>query len=448
MNSDLLEKIKDMSKNEQKKYMNVVNKMENIPAYNYNEAVLKPYNYWKQQPVTNINETVILNSVIKKDFLKESPKLPEGYVFNTFDKNNNDEMNMLLEFINTYYIGNPSFDMKYTVDHLKLFLNFPDNKPDLAVKLYHEDKLIGFISGSLKTFVMNEEDNKVGEVNFLAIHKDYRQKGFAPLLIDEITHRITKHLQNDNLPSIGFYATDMFLPKPFASAKYYHRPLNFEKLLKCGFINKKDIKNLEGSQKFYDVSDIVSEKLRKAEERDLEALYELYNEEVKKYTFYEKYTLDQFKYFFFDSPIVETYVFVDEEDDELIEDFVTFYKLNADTTYIEIEKKRKKEMCGPKGAKKMRNKLVDVETMKSDTINVLYLYFYSRSNLTRTDLFAELSRLGKSLNYDLINSLNIFESGLELENNKFMEGTNGLNYYFYNYKHKYIKSTQIAKMCL
>ena len=69
-------------------------------------------------------------------------------------------------------------------------------------------------------------------------------------------------------------------------------------------------------------------------------------------------------------------------------------------------------------------------------------------NLTRADLFAELSRLGKNLNYDLINSLNIFESGMELENNKFMEGTGGLNYYFYNYNHKFLKPTQVAKMIL
>jgi glycylpeptide N-tetradecanoyltransferase len=62
------------------------------------------------------------------------------------------------------------------------------------------------------------------------VHKKLRSKRLAPVLIKEITRRV-----NHTGIFQAVYTAGIFLPKPFASSRYYHRNMNSQKLIDVGF---------------------------------------------------------------------------------------------------------------------------------------------------------------------------------------------------------------------
>ena len=68
------------------------------------------------------------------------------------------------------------------------------------------------------------------EINFLCVHKKLRSKRLAPVLIKEITRRV--HLEGIFQ---AVYTAGVTIPKPVATARYYHRSLNPKKLIDVGF---------------------------------------------------------------------------------------------------------------------------------------------------------------------------------------------------------------------
>jgi glycylpeptide N-tetradecanoyltransferase len=450
MNTEILDSIQKMDDDKKTKYTNLVSEVDKKPVYEEEHAKLKSYKYWNNQPVVKMNEKVTENKIIDEIHYKEKPLMPEKCNVKSLDLNNNDDMEAVIKLLDKHYIGDVNLKPVYTKEHLKLFLGLPSNKKynDLSVMLYFEDNLIGFIAGCIKDFVLNDKLMKMGEVNFLSINKDYRNKGYAEYLIDEITHRIENYKdENGDRIKVGFYISDRYLPKPYAKCECYHRPLNFKKLYDCGFVNKNDVKDLNGTISYYDVLD--ESRMRKICEEDIEALVEFLNEDAsKKYVFYEKFNVEDFRYFFMESSVIHSYVLVDKDDDELIEDFVSFYELNSTTEYIDKKYVTEIVYAGPKGGKKSRKQRVLQEKEKKDTLKTVYLYYYTRVNTTKYVLFEEISRMGKKLEMDLINSLNIFEDGDTLKEYKYLSGTDKLNYYFYNYANEEIMPRKIGKMNL
>ena len=68
------------------------------------------------------------------------------------------------------------------------------------------------------------------EINFLCVHKKLRSKRVAPVLIKEITRRV-------NIVGIfqAVYTVGEVIPKPFSTAKFWHRSLNVKKLVEINF---------------------------------------------------------------------------------------------------------------------------------------------------------------------------------------------------------------------
>lgn len=70
----------------------------------------------------------------------------------------------------------------------------------------------------------------MAEINYLCVHKKLREKRLAPVLIKEITRRV-------NLTNTwqAIYTAGVVVPKPIATANYWHRSLNPKKLVEIGF---------------------------------------------------------------------------------------------------------------------------------------------------------------------------------------------------------------------
>jgi len=78
-------------------------------------------------------------------------------------------------------------------------------------------------------------DKKLFQVKstFCAFINKLRANRLSPVLIKEITRRINRA---DIWQAV--YTAGTLIPKPFAGALYYHRPLNFKKLVDIGFTSK------------------------------------------------------------------------------------------------------------------------------------------------------------------------------------------------------------------
>jgi glycylpeptide N-tetradecanoyltransferase len=68
------------------------------------------------------------------------------------------------------------------------------------------------------------------EINFLCVLKKLRSKRLAPALIKEVTRRV-------NLQGIfqAVYTAGIYLPRPIAKCRYYHRTISAKKAVECGF---------------------------------------------------------------------------------------------------------------------------------------------------------------------------------------------------------------------
>jgi len=124
------------------------------------------------------------------------------------------------------------FRFGYSHEFLRWALMVPDYKQmwHIGVRAIKNNKLVAFISGTPVTVIVEEEEIKMAEINFLCVHKKLRTKKLAPLLIQEITRRV-------NLKKIwkAVYTTGVVIPTPFTTATYLHRNLNVKKLVDAGF---------------------------------------------------------------------------------------------------------------------------------------------------------------------------------------------------------------------
>ena len=71
---------------------------------------------------------------------------------------------------------------------------------------------------------------KASEVNFLCVHKKLRSRRLAPVLIREVTRRV-----NRRGVWHAAYTAGVLLPRPVATARYWHRSLDARKLVDVGF---------------------------------------------------------------------------------------------------------------------------------------------------------------------------------------------------------------------
>lgn len=100
----------------------------------------------------------------------------------------------------------------------------------VGVRATESRKLVAFIAATPQDLRVRGKLIKGSEVNLLCVHKKLRSKRLAPVLIKEITRRI-------NLQGIwqAIYTGGVVLPKPVSSCRYFHRPLDWQKLYEVGF---------------------------------------------------------------------------------------------------------------------------------------------------------------------------------------------------------------------
>ena len=166
---------------------------------------------------------------------------------------------------------------------------------------------------------------KIAEINFLCVHKKLRSKKLAPVMIKEITRRVnlTKCWQ-------AYFTSGSVFPSPFSNAPYYHRNLNVKKNIATGFSylpkGKSMALHVKDSKVTHPDEICYKGTARLMTKKDVNAVYNLYVEQSKKYQVKFKYSQQEIGHLLlpiFD--VVQTIVFEDE--DGKVTDFVSFYNL-------------------------------------------------------------------------------------------------------------------------
>lgn len=387
------------------------------------EMIKDEYKFWESQPVPQFNKDIgVKFGPIDKDCSvenerKEPFKLPTGFTWYEVDINNNNDLNRLYEFLRDNYVEDD--DHMFRFDYSKEFLHWHLTAPGylkrwhVAVmkKTTEGDKMIGFISAiPVETYAFDTLVKKV-EINFLCVNSAYRAHRLATVLIKEITRRV--HLENIWQ---AVYTAGVLLPKPFAKCTYYHRNLNVQKLLDVKFTYLGPNMNLARAKGIYKVPGEPSLfGIRPMESKDVEGVYKLLNDYLKKFKIRPHYTKEEVAHWFIPRDQV-VYAFVVENDHDQITDFISFYSLPSTILNHDVHKK----------------------------LFAAYSFFNVATTVSYKELIKNALILAKKNKFDVYNALNIMENGEVFEDLLFGQGDGTLKYYFYNFACPEVEPSELA----
>ena len=108
------------------------------------------------------------------DQVDETPQqLPQGYDWDVIDLSDDAVAQELYELLTNHYVedSDGKFRFDYSIPFLRWALNPPGNFDDWNIGVRANGKLYAFISAIPVTMVVNEEQVRMAEVNFLCVHK-------------------------------------------------------------------------------------------------------------------------------------------------------------------------------------------------------------------------------------------------------------------------------------
>lgn len=392
------------------------------------EKSKKQYKFWKTQPVTDIDEVVTKEGKIvdlkeTNYVIKKLPSLPNGFVWCDIDvcSENNQDLKDVSELLDEHYVEDMygEFRLHYSPELLKWYFEVPNNnRICFGVRTEQNNKLVAFISAVRTTIQINRTISEVPEINFMCIHQKLRNKGLAPVLIKEVTRRAVDIGYNE-----AFYTAVRYLPKPFATVKYYHRALNLKKLLDVGFTQ------LSGEVKFEEAENTLrlpttprNKNLVKMEEHHIEGAMGCLNRYLEKYTLHPIFSFDEFKHTFYGNDYVTTYVLLDSDSEEQpVVDMASYYYLP-------------------------HRVLKNNGSRENDFLKEATLFYYSTNVETNYRIICDMMIVANNNGMDVFNATDIMENDDILSELHFEAGTGRLHYYFYNFKVRDMVPSQIGKI--
>ncbi|KAF4974326.1 hypothetical protein FZEAL_8755 [Fusarium zealandicum] len=401
--------------------------MTGLAAGGKNAKDMGSYKFWQTQPVPRFGEDASLKEGplrIQKveEVDKEPSALVAGFEWVTMDLTDEEEIKEVYELLNKHYVEDDEamFRFNYSPSILRWAMMPPGWKKDyhVGVRATQSRKLVAFISAIPVKLRVRENVITCSEVNFLAIHKKLRGKRLTPVLIKEITRR-------SNLNEIwqGLYTAGVVLPKPVSTCRYFHRSLNWQKLYECGFSPLPANSKPQYQVRKYALPDNTSTRgLRVMEEKDLEAVMDLYKRYTSRFDMTPEFTRDEAYHWFV--PKVEpsgeqvVWTYVVEDTDGKITDFFSFFCIESSA----------------------------IGNAKHSVIKVAYMFYYGTEVAIQqpsnkpalkkrlNELVNDALILAKNYKFDVFNALTLMDNALFLEQQKFGAGDGQLHYYLFNYR--------------
>ena len=226
----------------------------------------KSHKFWNNQPVSHnqTNEGIISNNLPSplelKDYHKISKCSPNDKSYQIF----------LVNFLNQHYVK----DYKYNIDYVSWYNQFPHLKDNNILCLKYKNDIIGNIIAKPYALKINNKTIFTHYVDMLAVHKRYRNKNNAPILISSTVEKST----DNQFKTFIFKKEEEKLPFNYiCKAKYYVFNIN----------NNIIDNNPTGIYSLHNINN-----------NDLDYIEKLYKKESVKYKCYPLFDKDQNKYLF------------------------------------------------------------------------------------------------------------------------------------------------------
>eukprot|EP01121_Diplochlamys_sp_Union-15-3_P008028 TRINITY_DN209_c0_g1_i4.p1 TRINITY_DN209_c0_g1~~TRINITY_DN209_c0_g1_i4.p1 ORF type:complete len:412 (+),score=75.26 TRINITY_DN209_c0_g1_i4:42-1238(+) len=372
------------------------------------------FKFWKDQPVTQVDEKVSADECGPIDRLKDPVKdvrqeplgLPAGFEWSDMDVDDDVQMQAIYNLLHDNYVEDDDnmFRFDYSIPFLKWALKPPGYKREwhLGVRVSENKKLVGFITAIPATIKMYKKKAPMVEINFLCVLKKLRSKRLAPVLIREITRRV-------NVTNLwqAVYTAGVYLPTPVAQCRYYHRSLNPKKLIDVGFSHLKQNMTMARTAKLYRLPDKTKVPgIRKLTKEDIPKVFPIITKYLQNYDLAPVFNKEELAHWL--TPIegvVDSYV-VEDPSTKKITDLVSFYTISS-------------TIIGHK---------------KFSSLKAAYSFYNVSTKTDMKSLMNDALILAKQNNFDVFNCLNIFENESFLKDLKFGVGDGTLSYYLYNWK--------------
>ncbi|KAI9332510.1 glycylpeptide N-tetradecanoyltransferase 1-like protein [Obelidium mucronatum] len=408
--------------------------MFDTPGEDDQRHVLKPtdeYKFWKTQPVPKSEEIIDQDGPIEPsvpvDEIRQIPyELNAQFEWCTVNVNDENELKETYELLSENYVEDKdsTFRFDYSREFLKWAIQPPGWKKQwhLGVRVKQSKKLVAFISAIPGDLMIHDIVQKIVEINFLCIHKKLRSKRLAPVLIKEITRLV-------NLEGIfqAAYTAGKVIPKPVSQCRYWHRSLNFKKLLDVGFSyvpRDQTVASMIKKLKLPATAQVPG--TRQMEEKDVDAVHSLLSEFLAlRSELYPVLTKDEVRHWLLPiKDVVYSYV-VEDPATKKITDFYSFYNLPSSI----------------------------LKNEKHNHLRAAYLFYYTPlglgKNLQRTtQIMRDALIQAVANNFDVFNCLDLMGNDRFLDELHYGKGDGILNYYLYNYRCRDIRQEKMGLVLL
>ncbi|KAL0984454.1 hypothetical protein UPYG_G00141770 [Umbra pygmaea] len=375
------------------------------------EASRLPHPFWDTQPVPKIGEdNPTTHGPIQVDtpsVRKEPFSLPQGFTWASLDLRDPAVVRELLSLLKEHYIeeDDNTTRLNFSPEYLLWALCPPGWLPQwhCGVRVSANQKLVGFIAAVPTTIRIYDTEKRMVKVNFLCVHKKLRSKRMTPVLIREVTRQV-------NLQGVyqAVYTVSGVLPKPVATCRYWHRPLNPRKLIDVSFT----ISTLTGNmtlQRALKLNRLPEEPktagLRAMTKYDVAGVHVLLQGYLKKFHLTPVMTQEEVEHWLVPREnVVDTYLV--EGSGGVVTDLVSFYTVELKVLNHPVHKvlKAAQSVC-----------CVTTSTPQADLIEDALV-------------------LAKSKAFDVFTVLDLMENTTFLEKLKFGMGDKSLHYYLYNWR--------------
>ena len=387
----------------------------------------REHKFWKTQPVSqdDTSEAAIVDGPIEdeksKDELRKEPyPLPVEFQWCVVDMDDPVQRRELYELLNCNYVEDVEslFRFDYPENFLDWALKAPGWVSDwhLGVRVTETGKLVAFIGAVPSQMQVRDHQTVAVEVNFLCVHKRLRSKRLAPLMIREITRRVNRHGIFQAL-----YTAGAILPGVISKARYYHRPLNFKKLVEVGFTAVPLGKSVENMTLKYHLAKEhqLGNSIRPMVAADVPQVHVLLAEYLKRFHLYMHFSKVDIAHWLLPRENI-LYSFVVETDGQ-VTDFISFYSLPSTV----------------------------VNNSLHSRISVAYLFYYAASSSLQLQRIVHAALvIARDCGFDVFNCVEIMENNLFLKNLKFGEGDGDLHYYLFNWRTRSIEPHKNAVVML
>lgn len=375
------------------------------------------HKFWNTQPIVQENEKPKDVHVIDKESTvettqKEPYKLVPGFEWSIIDTQDPEQKAELFDFLAKHYVMHPknAFRFAYSPEFLDWALHPPGWKQQwhLGVRMSKTNRLVAFISAvPISIFVAEKEGDPddqthhIVAVDFLSVHQSLRGKNLAPLLIKEITRRV-------NLEGIftAIFTAGRKITEPFTYAQYYHRLINYQKLLEINFTSLRRGSTLAKEIAAHKLAAPKIDGFRPMVAEDVPQVTVKLNQYLRdnrRFSVSQVFSEAEVAHMFIPrKDIVGSYVI--EKDGEVTA-FFSFYVVPSTVA----------------------------DNPKHSEYTAAYIYYYFAKKTVLSELTrAAMYMANTEYNVDVMNCLNIIDNQELFNVCKFVPGDGHLHYYFFN----------------